>query len=209
MIGEWAKYADDEPGEKVPILPFKPGPEDVAIITERMYKKQAQRRKLGLMARNIVQKAFSGERYLREHEQMLWIGKCTSVQKKGEDVEEFSSGHQETFASSSTLIAPAAMWSRTRPSSGRTSFTSVDDDANSIRESVWGNSPAWNAAPAPASPLGMGSLGSLSPAGSQENLPLWPPVGGRRSVSRERSPKPWTLQHSYSRSNLSTVSTFV
>ena len=87
MIGEWAKYADDKPGEKAPVLPFKPGPEDVAIITARMYEKKTQRRKLGLMARNIVQKAFSGERYLREHEQMLWIGKCTSVQKKGEDVE--------------------------------------------------------------------------------------------------------------------------
>jgi hypothetical protein len=29
-----------------------------------------------MMARSIVQKSFGGERYLREHEQMLWIGKA-------------------------------------------------------------------------------------------------------------------------------------
>ncbi|EKD21030.1 glycosyl transferase [Drepanopeziza brunnea f. sp. 'multigermtubi' MB_m1] len=210
MIGEWAKYAEDAPGEKAPILPFKPGPEDVAIITARMYAKQAQRRKLGLMARNIVQKAFSGERYLREHEQMLWIGKCTSLQKKGEDMEDFSSGQNDIYAPATSLVAPAAMWSRTRPSSGRTSFTSVDDDANSIRESVWGNSPAWNAAGVPATPPVVLTPGRMSPAGSQEHLPLWPshPAGGRRSMSRERTQRPWAQQH-YSRSNLSVVSSFV
>jgi hypothetical protein len=41
-----------------------------------MYEKTEQRRKLGMMARSIVQKSFGGERYLREHEQMLWIGKA-------------------------------------------------------------------------------------------------------------------------------------
>jgi len=40
-----------------------------------MYKKAKERRSLGMMTRKIVQKSFSGERYLREHEQMLWIGK--------------------------------------------------------------------------------------------------------------------------------------
>ncbi|KAK0103247.1 hypothetical protein ONS95_005281 [Cadophora gregata] len=208
MIGEWAKYADDKPGEKAPVLPFKPGPEDVAIITARMYEKKTQRRKLGLMARNIVQKAFSGERYLREHEQMLWIGKCTSIQKKGEDMEEFSSGHHEVFSPATTLIAPTAMWSRTRPSSGRTSFSSAnDDDNNSIRESLWGNSPAGNPPKSPTSPQGFGNPGGLSPNGSNENLPLW--ANRPRSVSRGRSPKPWAKEHAYSRSNLSTVSTFV
>ncbi|KAI8933556.1 hypothetical protein NX059_009290 [Plenodomus lindquistii] len=76
MLDEWAQYADDAPGVAVPILPHKPTPEDVKLITARMYEKSDHRRKLGMMARNIVQKSFGGERYLREHEQMLWVGKA-------------------------------------------------------------------------------------------------------------------------------------
>jgi hypothetical protein len=76
MLDEWAQYAEDEPGKPAPILPHKPTPKDVEIITRRMYEKSEQRRKLGMMARSIVQKSFGGERYLREHEQMLWIGKA-------------------------------------------------------------------------------------------------------------------------------------
>ncbi|KAF2024201.1 glycosyl transferase [Setomelanomma holmii] len=75
MLDEWAQYADDD-GKPAPILPHKPTPKDVEIITRRMYEKTEQRRKLGMMARSIVQKSFGGERYLREHEQMLWIGKA-------------------------------------------------------------------------------------------------------------------------------------
>lgn len=75
MLDEWVQYAEDEPGKPAPVLPHKPSPEDVKIITQRMYDKSEQRRKLGMMARDIVQKSFGGERYLREHEQMLWIGK--------------------------------------------------------------------------------------------------------------------------------------
>lgn len=76
MLDEWAQYAEDAPDTQVPILPHKPTPGDVEIITRRMYEKSEQRRKLGMMARSIVQKSFGGERYLREHEQMLWIGKA-------------------------------------------------------------------------------------------------------------------------------------
>jgi hypothetical protein len=75
MLDEWAQYAEDGPGVSAPVLPHKPTPKDVEIITRRMYEKSEHRRKLGMMARNIVQKSFGGERYLREHEQMLWIGK--------------------------------------------------------------------------------------------------------------------------------------
>ena len=76
MLDEWAQYAGDAPGAPVPVLPHKPTPQDVEIITRRMYEKTDHRRKLGMMARDIVQKSFGGERYLREHEQMLWIGKA-------------------------------------------------------------------------------------------------------------------------------------
>jgi hypothetical protein len=75
MLDDWAQYAEDN-GAPAPILPHKPTPKDVDIITKRMYEKTVQRRKLGMMARSIVQKSFGGERYLREHEQMLWIGKA-------------------------------------------------------------------------------------------------------------------------------------
>ncbi|OOF90260.1 glycosyltransferase family 4 protein [Aspergillus carbonarius ITEM 5010] len=73
LLGEWSKYAEDT--EAPPVLTSSPTPEDVAKITRRMYEKSEHRRKLGMMTRNIVQKSFSGDRYLREHEQMLWIGK--------------------------------------------------------------------------------------------------------------------------------------
>jgi hypothetical protein len=75
MLDEWAQYADDN-GSPAPVLPHKPTPRDVEIITRRMYDKTEHRRKLGMMARSIVQKSFGGERYLREHEQMLWVGKA-------------------------------------------------------------------------------------------------------------------------------------
>jgi glycosyltransferase involved in cell wall biosynthesis len=46
MLDEWAQYAEDGPGESAPILPHKPTPKDVEVITRRMYEKTTQRRKL-------------------------------------------------------------------------------------------------------------------------------------------------------------------
>jgi hypothetical protein len=43
-----------------------------------MYAKVEQRRKLGMLGRENVLKNFLSDRYLREHEQMLWIGKYRS-----------------------------------------------------------------------------------------------------------------------------------
>lgn len=77
MLGEWSDYSEDT--EPAPILTSSPTPEEVAAITRRMYAKSEQRRKLGMMTRKIVQKSFSGDRYLREHEQMLWIGKAAKM----------------------------------------------------------------------------------------------------------------------------------
>jgi Glycosyl transferases group 1 len=73
VMDEWEEYGEDEisPGP----TPDKFTQEDVTRITRRMYEKTPQRRKLGSQLRRIVQKSFSGDRYLREHEQMLWIGK--------------------------------------------------------------------------------------------------------------------------------------
>ena len=76
LVGPWAKYAEDAPGTKVPELAYPvPTPEQVKLISKRMYEKAEQRRALGMKGRENVLKNFSEGRYLREHEQMLWIGK--------------------------------------------------------------------------------------------------------------------------------------
>jgi Glycosyl transferases group 1 len=73
VMDEWEEYGEDK--ESPGPLPQQFTPRDVERITQRMKDKTEQRRKLGLQLRKIVQKSFSGDRYLREHEQMLWIGK--------------------------------------------------------------------------------------------------------------------------------------
>ncbi|TVY94223.1 hypothetical protein LAWI1_G000823 [Lachnellula willkommii] len=76
LLDEWAQYSDPAQETKDASFPEDPTPEDVARITKRMYEQQDARRALGMRTRAIVQKSFSGDRYLREHEQMLWIGKA-------------------------------------------------------------------------------------------------------------------------------------
>jgi glycosyltransferase involved in cell wall biosynthesis len=79
LLGKWSAHADDAPGTSPPVLAYpNPTSEQVQQITQRMYEKTEQRRRLGMLGRNNVLKNFSSERYLREHEQMLWIGKYRS-----------------------------------------------------------------------------------------------------------------------------------
>jgi hypothetical protein len=75
-LNEWAPYANDPEGFVAPTISDKPTAEEVSQITQRMYAKTEERKALGIRSREIVQKSFGGERYLREHEQMLWIGKA-------------------------------------------------------------------------------------------------------------------------------------
>jgi glycosyltransferase involved in cell wall biosynthesis len=77
LLDEWSQFAGDEDGYH-PKLPFRPTREDAKQITKRMYEKNEQRRALGMMGRANVLNSFSSDRYLREHEQMLWIGKYRS-----------------------------------------------------------------------------------------------------------------------------------
>lgn len=77
LLDKWSEWAEDEPGYK-PKLSLHPSREEVAMIQQRMYDKSEQRRKLGMMGRNNVLSSFSSDRYLREHEQLLWIGKAQS-----------------------------------------------------------------------------------------------------------------------------------
>lgn len=76
LLGEYAKYEDSNQVTRDSSFPDDPTPDDVARITKRMYEQHDARRALGMRTRTIVQKSFSGDRYLREHEQMLWIGKA-------------------------------------------------------------------------------------------------------------------------------------
>ncbi|KAH7113234.1 glycosyl transferase [Dendryphion nanum] len=79
LLGRWAPHAEDAPGVAPPILSYpNPSAEEVKAISQRMYDKRDQRRKLGMLGRDNVLGNFSSERYLREHEQMLWIGKYRS-----------------------------------------------------------------------------------------------------------------------------------
>jgi glycosyltransferase involved in cell wall biosynthesis len=79
LLGKWASHAEDAPGVLPPALSYpNPTTEEVKAISQRMYDKKDQRRKLGMMGRENVLKNFSADRYLREHEQMLWIGKYRS-----------------------------------------------------------------------------------------------------------------------------------
>lgn len=222
MLDEWAQYADDSPDSPAPILPHKPTPRDVEIITRRMYEKTPQRRKLGMMARTIVQKSFGGERYLREHEQMLWIGK-SCYEMLGLDrhipipprhpgrmlsVRNRTAAGIET-ASSSILDAQMHKMKHPRPPfvSRGTSFSSINMD----------NLPLHH--PQPPQPISgsssvydedyyndVGTAGSslLYPksekSGGSENSYLTPTTHPRRAHSTSQIPRP---PRAYSRTSIS------
>lgn len=78
LLDQWAPFAEDKEGDLVPKLEFHPTPEEIQAISDRMYAKQDQRRALGMKGRDNVLNSFSSHRYLREHEQMLWLGKYQS-----------------------------------------------------------------------------------------------------------------------------------
>ncbi|KAI9371571.1 hypothetical protein BJX61DRAFT_510991 [Aspergillus egyptiacus] len=78
LLEQWAPFADDQEGDSIPTLDFRPTPDQVKAISDRMYAKVDQRRRLGMLGRTNVQNSFSSDRYLREHEQLLWLGKYQS-----------------------------------------------------------------------------------------------------------------------------------
>lgn len=73
MVGPWTKFTSE--GEDVvrPWLPDEVTPDDVEWLSRRMHERSDDRRKLGLLSREVVLHSFHGNRYLREHEQMYWI----------------------------------------------------------------------------------------------------------------------------------------
>ncbi|KAL4967041.1 glycosyltransferase family 4 protein [Aspergillus stella-maris] len=75
LLGPWAPFAEDSDGEIPPTLEFHPTPDQIAAISHRMYAKAEKRRQFGMLGRKNVLNSFSSDRYLREHEQLLWLGK--------------------------------------------------------------------------------------------------------------------------------------
>lgn len=168
MLDEWAQYAEDPPDQPAPILPHKPTLKDVEVITRRMYEKTEQRRKLGMMARTIVQKSFGGERYLREHEQMLWVGKaCYEMldlepkripppKHPGRMLSLKRKSHQPQFtdtASSNVIDPQLEKMQHPRPPLARqfsaaTSFSSIYIDEPASPSSIYQHDDGW----APATP---------------------------------------------------------
>lgn len=77
MVGPWAKFTQeaeaDPAAPSAATLPDDITPSDIQWLTQRMYDKSADRRRLGLLSREVVLHSFHGNRYLREHEQMYWI----------------------------------------------------------------------------------------------------------------------------------------
>jgi hypothetical protein len=77
MVGPWAKFTEEASANPVAaaeaVLPDEITALDVDWLTNRMYEKSEDRRRLGLLSREVVLHSFHGNRYLREHEQMYWI----------------------------------------------------------------------------------------------------------------------------------------
>lgn len=91
MLGPWTRYTTDE--TPPPPLPTKFTPADVEWITKRMYEKAPDRIALGLKLRDVVLKKFSGQRYLREHEQMYWIQRHMSEQRSSNRLNYLAASH--------------------------------------------------------------------------------------------------------------------
>ncbi|QDS70762.1 hypothetical protein FKW77_003684 [Venturia effusa] len=189
LLGQWTKYAEDPEDQPAPVLPINPTTADVEMITKRMYEKSEQRRALGMMARKIVQTSFSGERYLREHEQMLWVGKAKSdaygvpIPPEPPTPTERSRIHAPVRTYAEVVDAQLEKMAHPKPSflRGRrrsahtsfTSFTSMYSAAGSDENSVL--PPSTSPGPGATGQEG-NALGVQKPAGSVSRPP-------RRSVS--------------------------
>ncbi|TWU71439.1 hypothetical protein ED733_002723 [Metarhizium rileyi] len=129
LLGRWARYANDLPGSEVPVLGYPmPSPEQVQQISNRIYAKTEQRRALGMRGRQNVLNNFSSERYLREHEQMLWIGKYRSKAHRS---------RVDAACSSTPMSLPSTAWvSRLTPESWN-SLSRKDAPVRSITPSAY------------------------------------------------------------------------
>jgi hypothetical protein len=63
--------------------------ENYSAIEQRIFAMKSTRQALGLLLRSHVIKKFSGNRYLREHEQMLWTGQRMTKELKKIELSSF------------------------------------------------------------------------------------------------------------------------
>jgi glycosyltransferase involved in cell wall biosynthesis len=144
LIDRWSVYAEDEPGTQAPILAYpNPTREQVQQITERMYAKTEQRRALGMLGRKNVLKNFSSERYLREHEQMLWIGKYRSGSYRARISRLPSSNNSSVwFNKEKAVFVPTLISPLVTPRLPPDSWVSLSDALN-VRSSTASSLKSW------------------------------------------------------------------
>jgi glycosyltransferase involved in cell wall biosynthesis len=156
LIGQWSKYGEDEPGFSVPVLEYPtPKPESVVTINSRMIEKQEQRRKLGMMGRKNVLKNFSSERYLREHEQMLWIGKYSSIsyRQHRRPASYYQKSRRQSTAESSILAQHIEQSPRCILGSGRDSGIATPSRTPRLSPETWDALSSKSSSPSTASTL--------------------------------------------------------
>jgi hypothetical protein len=108
LLDEWSEFAEGEEGYR-PKLSAQSTGEEVERITKRMYEK-TERRRLGMMGRTNVLNSFSSERYLCEHEQMLWIGKYRSGSYRSRVSTPISSDNGEPTPVGDTSAHSSRLW---------------------------------------------------------------------------------------------------
>ncbi|KAJ5119712.1 hypothetical protein N7448_010381 [Penicillium atrosanguineum] len=187
MLGEWDKYTDNT--GPCPVLTSAPTREEVVAIQRRMYEHSESRRKLGMRTRQIVQKSFSGDRYLREHEQMLWIGKAVKLmvsRAAGDILEPQTAAVDEEVIT----IPPSAI------QSWRSSAASGMSGMSTLYSSV-SNYPLQGTRNRPDSSISALSLSNFST--DEESFTRLPVFAPRRSAlsglsAGNRSPNPFSNQ---------------
>jgi glycosyltransferase involved in cell wall biosynthesis len=154
LVGQWSEYGEDEPGFVVPVLEYPtPKPESVSAIHSRMIEKQEQRRKLGMMGRKNVLKNFSSERYLREHEQMLWIGKYSSTSHRHHRRTASQKSRPQSVAESSILAQCIEQSSRPVFGSCRDSGIATPSRTPRLSPETWDALSSKSTSPSTASTL--------------------------------------------------------
>ncbi|KAK4162961.1 family 4 putative glycosyltransferase [Cladorrhinum sp. PSN259] len=110
MAGPWAKYAGDtdKRGSVPPhlLMPDNLTRNDVKWLRKRMDDKAEDRRKLGMLGRQMVLRGFHGKRYLREHEQMYWIQWHLAHMRKRKDLARKKGWNGVTWDHSGERLVP-------------------------------------------------------------------------------------------------------
>lgn len=130
VCGKWSSFATDNGGDYSAGIPDHPTPEQVAAIQQRMYGQSDARRALGLNMRKTVLRKFDGDRYLREHEQMLWIGQEVHYARQ-----KLYQSQGEKQVASHRVNLERELRKAARPADVR-GFSAFSSSAQSVRSSI-------------------------------------------------------------------------